>query len=848
MLKHNVNSSSTPLLLEKNFTSLNVGPIYSKFLNKYFENCPPDAYLTVCKFKPSNQTHWIKVEETGKADSIIQKCNLDGCTYFGTGLRKERKENGRGEIRDISCVPAIWADIDIKGPAHKLEKLPENVEIVNNLLKEFNLPPTIRVNTGHGLQVYWQFDQPVMVNDSNREAIIEMYKNFHHVFSDLFNKYNYKLDNVSDLARVLRIPNTVNHKDSNNKVNAELIEYKEQRYSLQELQEFINTRRAQKHIIPLTTTKSERQDEKIENEEYPEISAKLLLKRCPFLKHCEDDSRTLSEPEWYAAITILCRTQESPDIIHKLSESYSGYSSKETSKKIKHALKNSKPFTCKGIQEKCGKEHCLDCRFYGVINSPISLGIIPNCEINSNKLPAFPVDTLPKLFRDFIIEANKSFNTPIDYIASALLTLSSGLIGNSKEIELKKDWKEPAILYTALVGQPGMNKSTPIRKCLEILSNLDDETNKNYPEIQERYRLELEKFKIDMKQWRKEQENNPSEAPQAPSLPQRPFQRRTWTSDATVEALAKKLEENPKGIMYIADELDSWFARHDEYKKSSSDRAFWLNSWNGSSHNVDRKSSGSISINNLNINVLGSIQPDKLRFRDKKMDDGMFDRIIFVFSNNFGSPLLSSNSIPEDIANNVNKCFSFLHCYEYSERRTIIHISDEAFKIFQEYYESTNAAIFNSEYDSSLIGFYKKSITYVGRLALILHCLESECEKIQRNCKLMDSTIPTPSYPLTVQPETMKNAVILAQYFLSHSLYIKKMLSKSEKSSKAENLLEWLETKNNYKITPREVKNYNTTKFESSYDAEKALDLLVKAGKGVWCNKGRSKFFIRFDG
>ena len=94
-----------------------------EFLNEIYKGC--DAGFITLTTLPSRQTKWFKVDEIGKiakaAEDIGQKTNV----FFGVGLRNKVLKNGlRGSEKDISCITALYADIDIKGDAHAQKDLP----------------------------------------------------------------------------------------------------------------------------------------------------------------------------------------------------------------------------------------------------------------------------------------------------------------------------------------------------------------------------------------------------------------------------------------------------------------------------------------------------------------------------------------------------------------------------------------------------------------------------------------------------------------------------------------------------------------------------------------------------
>ena len=87
----------------------------------------------------------------------------------------------------------------------------------------------------------------------------------------------------------------------------------------------------------------------------------------------------------------------------------------------------------------------------------------------------FPVSVFPKPIREIISETKATLNYPADFIASAIcFTLSVG-IGNNFVAKVKEGWNERAILYMAIIGRSGVNKSHPlsfaIRKSEENMKN-----------------------------------------------------------------------------------------------------------------------------------------------------------------------------------------------------------------------------------------------------------------------------------------------------------------------------------------------------------------------------------------
>ena len=107
-------------------------------------------------------------------------------------------------------IPGLWADLDF-GDDHQSKKCyPSDEEHVGSLLA--GLPqPTLIVHSGHGLQAYWLFEEflPTLTPEERAfgEGLLDDWKQrIKRAFSP------FDVDSVFDLARILRLPGTINHK------------------------------------------------------------------------------------------------------------------------------------------------------------------------------------------------------------------------------------------------------------------------------------------------------------------------------------------------------------------------------------------------------------------------------------------------------------------------------------------------------------------------------------------------------------------------------------------------------------------------------------------------------------
>lgn len=182
------------------------------FFNALYGACQ-DGWLTLWTLQ-DKRTHWFPVNKLDQAaDTAIKLTNQNKDVYFGVGLRKEKVHRGRGENKDVAVIPGLWIDIDIASDAHKERDLPQNTDEAMQFIQTLQLPPTIVVHSGHGLHSYWLFKDPLHIETENNRAQAEaLTERFQATIRAKARERGWRLDNTSDLARVLRVPGTINYK------------------------------------------------------------------------------------------------------------------------------------------------------------------------------------------------------------------------------------------------------------------------------------------------------------------------------------------------------------------------------------------------------------------------------------------------------------------------------------------------------------------------------------------------------------------------------------------------------------------------------------------------------------
>lgn len=181
-------------------------------LKELFSSCN-DGWLTIWNMA-DKQCCWFKVPDGVNAaqEYAIQHKQIADI-FFGVCPRKERLgPNRRGTGEDINFISTLFADIDILDQAHKSSALPKDQHEALNFIGSLDIQPSCIVSSGHGLHIYWILEAPVNITDSSRDEIQRLMRGWQGYINNKAADCGWQFDRVGDLARVLRVPGTLNHK------------------------------------------------------------------------------------------------------------------------------------------------------------------------------------------------------------------------------------------------------------------------------------------------------------------------------------------------------------------------------------------------------------------------------------------------------------------------------------------------------------------------------------------------------------------------------------------------------------------------------------------------------------
>lgn len=208
------------------------------FLQALYQNID-EGTITLSTFGENGKNIHLPVSDLDRVAEKALKASSETDVYYGVGIRSSGlSSHKRGGKQDVTVVPAFYMELDIDGGAHQKADLPTKEEAMS-ILDSFTLSPGIINHSGGGFHVYYLLDEPAYIrNEEERSHIEELMKRLERVVHRMLEHKGKVADHIADLARVLRVPGTLNHKYSP-APTVKTIHYEEERYSLEEIEEAI---------------------------------------------------------------------------------------------------------------------------------------------------------------------------------------------------------------------------------------------------------------------------------------------------------------------------------------------------------------------------------------------------------------------------------------------------------------------------------------------------------------------------------------------------------------------------------------------------------------------------------
>lgn len=190
----------------------------SQFLSLLFGHKSLEGlYLTIWD-RQTHKTSTFTLPDLGGAAADAEARSVNRDVYVCTcPFVAPPESTSRGTEETAGALVATWLDVDIAGPAHKGKSRPApSLEAAMELLSKGPVKPSIVIHSGYGLHVWWALDEPIILKTAaDRVRARRVSDGWVATYDCIAKGLGFDCDKVGDLARVLRIPGTLNHKLDN---------------------------------------------------------------------------------------------------------------------------------------------------------------------------------------------------------------------------------------------------------------------------------------------------------------------------------------------------------------------------------------------------------------------------------------------------------------------------------------------------------------------------------------------------------------------------------------------------------------------------------------------------------
>ncbi len=378
--------------------------------------------------------------------------------------------------------------------------------------------------------------------------------------------------------------------------------------------------------------------------------------------------------------------------------------------------------------------------------------------------PIFPVEVFPQPIQRIIRELAAAFDVAPDVAACAILSFVGACIGRTRAIRLKKGWTEYPNLFLAIVGESGIGK-TPVTDLIKsILVTFEVKWREEYDRKMVQYAADMVEYKRKLKD---------GELDATP--PGKPILREIMAEDATIEGVGEMLKENPRGIIWLRDELKGLLLDLNKYSgKDGSTESRLLSGFNGGGWKNTRKDSSKNSfIPSALLSIFGTIQ-DKILpevFNQSSSDSGFTPRFAMCRIVKLKPPAWSETSVTETTMNTLKRVFEVFLNWDFDDQKTpyMIDLSPAAKNIYVEWFTKQASEPWRDPEARNDKALLAKNRSYAARLALILHCLSASLKSQGENNGLSE-----------ISEEHISGGIKLAECFTEHHRQIKRFFLSSD--------------------------------------------------------------------
>jgi hypothetical protein len=436
------------------------------------------------------------------------------------------------------------------------------------------------------------------------------------------------------------------------------------------------------------------------------------------------------------------------------------------------------------------------------------------------RIPQFPLHVLPSAWSKWVQDAAQSAGAPTDYVAHGLLASVAAVTGAGVLVEPTPGWREPLVLWLALVGNPSAGKSPALSASKRLVDAIEGELRASDDERLREHATKIEQARLLADKWKEECEAAMERGAPAPIKPVEAafnelfIARQIIVADATVESLADVVAGNPCGVVLWRDELAAWLGNLGRYSNGS-DRPHYLEAWAAAGVTINRKSrSGPLHLRRFPVSIVGTIQPDRLVEALAGADDGMAARFLYVWPDTPTYRSILDRRVVDD-ENALARLKRIAAVGGEVDTPRILTLSDAALQLLDTFCADLHADAQNHE--GLEAGFLGKGRGTVVRLAAVLALL--------RWSEMADAEQLT-----TITADDIKDAAGLwSDYFRLHAQAAIYRAGRSRQDRLARKVANWLITTGVDEVSRETVRRDALGQTVDAVGADAVIARLVEA-------------------
>lgn len=319
----------------------------------------------------------------------------------------------------------------------------------------------------------------------------------------------------------------------------------------------------------------------------------------------------------------------------------------------------------------------------------------------------FPEDVFPLPFKDFARNLSESEGFCLDYVYCSMLAVAASALGASVCLEEHRGRRIYSNLWMVIVGESGNKKSGPLRVTAKPLQAYNQKLFEQFEGRKQEYQADIETEKLP-----------------------KPVCERLIIDDATNEGMQKALKYSPYGLLMLKQELSSFFAEFNKYRKGGGDRQRFLSVYDGDDISIDRKGEDPELIQNPWLSILGTVQFATIQpfVSQESLGDGLAYRFDYccplgveykVGNHNFDASLeLRYHTV-------IERMLDYRGIARSNKETIVYRYTSEAQNHLDRWLREHLEPLINEcDASSPMRGYYAKHQGKISKLALVVQCVK----------------------------------------------------------------------------------------------------------------------------